>query len=142
MDEIYKNIEEQHRKCVQSFDDTQQLLNAGDIVYTYIDGKCRQVVVNTVQHFGEGAYVFYWVHNPNIKWIDKLRQYTRFYWWLYIGRKFGQLQHIDPKFGFGHAVRLGRNNELFFTREQCELDFLFNCIKNDIQDIEYIVEQE
>lgn len=68
-----------------------------------------------------------------------LKQTLRFYWWLYIGRRFGKLQYVDPKFGFGHAVLVGRGNELFFTKEQCKLDYLFNWLWGDLEDIEDII---
>lgn len=142
MEEIKSKIKELHKQCVHTYDNTKQILNKGDIVWTFIDGECKQVKVDEVQYFdSEGSYIFYWVVNPDIKWYDMLIQIIRYCWWLYVGRRFGKLQYINPKFGFGHAVLVGRGNDLFFSKEQCELDYLFNWLWNDILDIQYILEQ-
>lgn len=36
---------------------------------------------------------------------------------------------------------VGRGNELFFTKQQCELDYLFNWLWSDLEDIEDVLEQ-
>jgi len=149
-DRIYKlknELKKFQEDYVEDLDPTEQHFNVGDIAWAYYQYQPVEVKITAVQNFQEytndrSAYIFYWYEFTDMTRREKWWHNTKFYTWLYGLSALGINQpKIPPEFGPGHGVLAGRNEDIYKTAKECEIDVILQCLLQDLDDLGYFLDE-
>ncbi|HKL44504.1 MAG TPA: hypothetical protein VJ892_04505 [Candidatus Absconditabacterales bacterium] len=143
INKIKKDIKELQDSLILEKDPTKQHYITGDIVWINFFGEPTKARIEEIQDFGEyrkhktGSYIYYWVtplNRPKIRWYVHV---SLFWLWTYIFSKFKlKPPKGDYRFGPGHAVLAGKNEDIFDTKEEALKEYLIQSILSDLDELE------
>jgi len=141
IDKIKKDINRLQDNLILKKDPTEQHYIVNDIVWVNFFGEPTKGRITEIQDFKQydrtDRYIYYWVtplNKPKIKWYIHV---TLFWLWLHI---FSYFKFKPPKgdyrFGPGHAVLAGKNEDIFDTKEEAWKEYLIQSILADLDELE------
>ncbi len=123
--EIKQLIEEKRDKLVIAYEPTEQHFEVGDIAYVCYDEAVEVIITNISDYRKEkndGGFVYYWFEYKDIPLMNIIIEEIKFQ----CSRLFRYTYHIPYFFGTGHGELVGKEEVLFKSKEQAELDANFD----------------
>jgi len=148
--EFEQYLVEVQKEFIKEYSPQQQHFQIGDLAYvmdtrySYYDPVLVEII--EISDFrkepDDGGYIYYWYRHADIpKWELVLREL----WWRiweklpwFIARR-TRLIKDNGRFGPGHAVLAGANEDLFNDPKQCVLDHEICTALNCIDNLEYYI---
>lgn len=134
---IKNEIKQLQKQLVVYKDPTKLHYNIGDIVWVNFFGEPTKGKIDEIQDFNKngesGAYIFYWVipvNRPKIKWVIHI---VKFQLWNHLFYHLGfKPPKVDFKFGPGHAVLAGRDEDIFDSEKEANYELSIQTILHEI----------
>ena len=147
IDKIKKDINRLQDNLILKKDPTEQHYMVNDIVWVNFFGEPTKGRITEIQDFKQygrkDGYVFYWVtplNKPKIKWYAHV---VLFWFWLYVFRHFKfKPPKADYRFGPGHAVLAGKDEDIFDTKEEAWKEYLIQSILADLDELEEKIKEK
>jgi len=123
--DIKQHIIEKRDKLVIEYEPTEQHFKVGDIAYVCFTEEAEEVIITNISDFrkekNDGGLVYYWYEYKDIPLTTRIIEEIKFQ----CSRLFRYRYDVPYFFGPGHSELLGKEEVLFKSKEQAELDANF-----------------
>jgi hypothetical protein len=132
------------KQMVKKLSPNEQHFNINDIAYICNNyALSEEVRITQIQDFSkiynsDSGFIYYFYEYLDVNLFDRFKLYLKYYFWIIQSKIFNKNKPymINGKFGPGHGELAGLGNVLFKTKEQAELDYIFDNLIFSINDFE------